>query len=35
LIDRIIKEAEEVASNIAAGGIFKPLRKLTDVANKQ
>ena len=27
LIDRIIKEAEEVASNIGAGGIFKPLRK--------
>jgi NAD(P)H-dependent flavin oxidoreductase YrpB (nitropropane dioxygenase family) len=35
LIDRIIKEAEEVVSNIAARGIFKPLRKPTDVANKQ
>jgi nitronate monooxygenase len=34
LIDRIIKEAEEVVSNIAARGIFKPLRKPTDVANK-
>ena len=30
LIDRIIKEAEEVVSNIAARGIFKPLRKPTD-----
>jgi len=35
LIDRIIKEAEEVVSNIAARGIFKPLRKPTNVANKQ
>jgi len=35
LIDRIIKEAEEVVSNIAARGIFKPLRKPIDVANKQ
>ena len=30
LIDRIIKEAEEVVSNIGAGGIFQPLRKPTD-----
>jgi nitronate monooxygenase len=30
LIDRIIKEAEEVISNIAARGIFKPLRNPTD-----
>jgi nitronate monooxygenase len=35
LIDRIIKEAEEVVSNLAAPGIFKPLRKPTTVANKQ
>lgn len=35
LIDRIIKEAEEVVSNMAARGIFKPLRKPTAVANKQ
>src|SRR4030042_95741 len=34
LIDRIIKEAEEVVSKIAARGIFKPLRKPTDFANK-
>jgi nitronate monooxygenase len=34
LIDRIIKEAEEVVSNIGAGGIFKPLRKPTDITNK-
>ena len=34
LIDRIVKEAEEIVSSIAAGGIFKPLRKPTDVANK-
>jgi NAD(P)H-dependent flavin oxidoreductase YrpB (nitropropane dioxygenase family) len=34
LIDRVIKEAEEVVSRINAGGIFKPLRKPTDVANK-
>jgi nitronate monooxygenase len=34
LLDRIIKEAEEVVSKIAAHGIFKPLRKPTDVANK-
>jgi nitronate monooxygenase len=27
LVDRIIKEAEEVASNIGAKGMFKPLRK--------
>ena len=30
LIDRIMKEAEEVVSSIGAGGIFKPLRKPTD-----
>ncbi|MFW6102455.1 MAG: NAD(P)H-dependent flavin oxidoreductase [Chloroflexota bacterium] len=35
LIDRIIKEAEEVVSNLGARGIFKPLRKPTTVANKQ
>ncbi len=35
LIDRIIKEAEEVVSSIGARGMFKPLRKPTDVANKQ
>jgi len=34
LIDRIIKEAEEVVSNMGATGVFKPLRKPTDVANK-
>ncbi|MGQ9546148.1 MAG: NAD(P)H-dependent flavin oxidoreductase [Dehalococcoidia bacterium] len=34
LIDRTIKEAEEVISNIAARGIFKPLRKPTNVPNK-
>jgi NAD(P)H-dependent flavin oxidoreductase YrpB (nitropropane dioxygenase family) len=34
LIDRIINEAEEVVSNIGAGGIFQPLRKPTDVVNK-
>jgi len=27
LVDRIIKEAEEVVSKITAGGVFKPLRK--------
>ncbi|MGA7678397.1 MAG: hypothetical protein WCA51_08540, partial [Dehalococcoidia bacterium] len=27
LVDRIINEAEEVASNIGAKGTFKPLRK--------
>ena len=31
LIDRIVKEAEEVASNIGAGGLFKPLRKPVDI----
>jgi nitronate monooxygenase len=31
LIDRIIKEAEDVASRITAGGTFKPLRKPSDV----
>ena len=34
LIERIIKEAEEVISNINAGGTFKPLRKPIDTANK-
>lgn len=34
LVDRIIKEAEEVVSKIAARGIFKPLRKPTDVAKQ-
>jgi len=34
LIDRIVKEAEEVASNIGAGGMFKPLRKPTEVAKQ-
>jgi hypothetical protein len=34
LIDRIIKEAEEVVSRIAARGIFKPLRKPTDIAKQ-
>jgi nitronate monooxygenase len=32
LIDRIDKEAEEVASNMVANGIFKPLRKPADVS---
>ena len=32
LIDRIVKEAEEVASNIVANGIFKPLRKPADIS---
>ena len=31
LIDRIIKEAEEVISNMSAGSVFKPLRKPSDV----
>ena len=35
LMDRIIKEAEEVLSNMAASGIYKPLRKPTRVANLQ
>jgi nitronate monooxygenase len=34
LIDRIIKEAEEVISHMGARGIFKPLRKPTDVVSK-
>jgi NAD(P)H-dependent flavin oxidoreductase YrpB (nitropropane dioxygenase family) len=34
LIDRIIKEAEDVASRITARGTFKPLRKPGDIANK-
>jgi NAD(P)H-dependent flavin oxidoreductase YrpB (nitropropane dioxygenase family) len=34
LIDRIIKEAEEVVSHMGARGIFKPLRKPTDVAKQ-
>jgi NAD(P)H-dependent flavin oxidoreductase YrpB (nitropropane dioxygenase family) len=34
LIDRIIKEAEEVVSSIATGGIFKPLRKPINGGNK-
>jgi len=34
LIERIIKEAEEVISKINAGGTFEPLRKPTDVVNK-
>ena len=34
LIDRIIKEAEEVISHMGARGIFKPLRKPTDVAKQ-
>jgi nitronate monooxygenase len=34
LIDRIISEAQEIISNMAAGGIFEPLRKPMDVANK-
>jgi NAD(P)H-dependent flavin oxidoreductase YrpB (nitropropane dioxygenase family) len=32
LVDRIIKEAEEVVSKISTGGIFKPLRKPTPAA---
>jgi NAD(P)H-dependent flavin oxidoreductase YrpB (nitropropane dioxygenase family) len=32
LVDRIIKEAEEVASNIGAKGTFKPLRKPAEPA---
>jgi len=31
LIDKIIKEAEEVASRIAASGLFKPLRSPADI----
>ncbi len=34
LIDRIIKEADEVISNIGAGGTFRPLRKPIDVVDK-
>jgi nitronate monooxygenase len=34
LIDRIIKEAEEVISHMGGRGIFKPLRKPTDVAKQ-
>jgi nitronate monooxygenase len=34
LVDRIIKEAEEVASNIGAKGTFKPLRKPVESAPK-
>jgi NAD(P)H-dependent flavin oxidoreductase YrpB (nitropropane dioxygenase family) len=34
LIDRVIKEAEEVISRIAARGTFKPLRKPSDVAKQ-
>jgi NAD(P)H-dependent flavin oxidoreductase YrpB (nitropropane dioxygenase family) len=34
LIDRIIREAEAVVTNIGADGIFRPLRKPTDVPNK-
>jgi NAD(P)H-dependent flavin oxidoreductase YrpB (nitropropane dioxygenase family) len=34
LVDRIIKEAEEVASNIGAKGTFKPLRKPVEPAPK-
>ena len=35
LMDRIIKEAEEILSNMATSGIYKPLRKPPGVANKQ
>jgi hypothetical protein len=31
-VDRIIKEAEEVASHIGAKGTFKPLRKPVELA---
>ncbi len=34
LIDRIMKEAEEIASNIGSRGIFKPLRKPAEVAKQ-
>jgi NAD(P)H-dependent flavin oxidoreductase YrpB (nitropropane dioxygenase family) len=34
LIDRTIKEAEELVSKMTAGGMFKPLRKPTDVAKQ-
>src|SRR4030043_263616 len=34
LIDRIIKEAEDVASRITARGTFKPLRKPSGIANQ-
>jgi NAD(P)H-dependent flavin oxidoreductase YrpB (nitropropane dioxygenase family) len=34
LIDRTIKEAEELVSNLAAGGTFKSLRKPSDVAKQ-
>jgi len=34
LIERIIKEAEDVISNINVSGTFKPLRKPADVVNK-
>jgi nitronate monooxygenase len=32
LIDRIVKEAKEVASNLAGASIFRPPRRLTDVS---
>jgi NAD(P)H-dependent flavin oxidoreductase YrpB (nitropropane dioxygenase family) len=34
LVDRTIKEAEEVVSKMAVGGMFKPLRKPTDAAKQ-
>jgi nitronate monooxygenase len=34
VIDRIIKEAEEVVSKIVARGVFKPLRKPTEAAKQ-
>ena len=32
LIDRIVKEAEEIASSLAGASIFRPPRRLTDVS---
>jgi NAD(P)H-dependent flavin oxidoreductase YrpB (nitropropane dioxygenase family) len=34
LIDKIMQEAEEIASNIGAGGVFKPLRKPVEAAKQ-
>jgi hypothetical protein len=34
LIDRIIKEAEDVISRVGARGTFKPLRKPSDVTKQ-
>jgi len=31
LIDRVIKEADEIIASMTAGGTFRPLRKPSDV----